>query len=424
MRVLVIGLAVSGRAAASALQSHGETVVGYDARPDAAEGVALDDAHLGEWDRRLLHGVDLVVPSPGVAETSRIMADVLAAGVGVWSELELGARYLEGTPMAAITGTNGKTTVTEIAAAMLVESGVDAAAVGNIGDPISASGGRDALVVEASSFQLRFIDRFEPEAAVIVNFAPDHLDWHPDVAAYGAAKTRIFENMAPDAPVVFDAEDAGAAALVSSSASRRVGVSGSARLTASGRSGERLHLGDAVIAIGDLQRRDPTMLVDLAAAAEAALALGATTEGVAAAAVSYAPGKHRREIVAASGGVTFVDDSKATNPHAALAAIAAYPSVVLIAGGKAKGLDISPLARAESVRHLIAIGEGAADLVAARPDAITAETMDEAVERAIAASHPGDVVLLSPGCASFDMFDSYGHRGEVFATAVRQRVGG
>ncbi len=161
----------------------------------------------------------------------------------------------------------------------------------------------------------------------------------------------------------------------------------------------------------------------MAVAAEGAAALGATPDGVVAAALAYRPGRHRREVVAEAGGVLFVDDSKATNPHAALAAISAYPSVVLIAGGRAKGLDIEPLARAEGVRAVVAIGESAGILAEARSDAVVAADMPEAVERALAAAHPGDVVLLAPGCASFDMFDSYGHRGDMFAAAVRQRVG-
>ena len=425
MTVLVIGLAVSGKAALELLREQGERVVAYDRRPEATVGIDADEVYTGDWDPSFLGGVDLVVPSPGVPETSQVMADVLSSGVPVWSELELGYRRLGGIPLAAITGTNGKTTVTELAAAMLVESGVDAAAVGNIGDPITGRGvaDHDVLVVEASSFQLRFIDSFRPSAAVIVNFAPDHLDWHPDVAAYGAAKSRIFEHMEDDDLLVFDAADPGAAGLVASAVARRVGVTGHERQGGSGPEGPTMYLAGATVSLDDLKRTDSVMLVDLAAAAETARALGATAEGIAAAAVAYQPGRHRREVVARVGGVTFIDDSKATNPHAALAAIGAYPSVVLIAGGRAKGLDIRPLARADSVRGLVAIGESAEELLSERRDAVGAATMGEAVDRAISLSDPGDVVLLAPGCASFDMFDSYGHRGDVFAAAVREKVG-
>ncbi|MEE8497109.1 MAG: UDP-N-acetylmuramoyl-L-alanine--D-glutamate ligase [Acidimicrobiia bacterium] len=425
MTALVIGLAVSGKSAFESLREQGERVVVYDQRPEAAVGIDADEVHTGEWKPGFLRGVDLVVPSPGVPETSHIMADVLSSGVPVWSELELGYRGLGGVPVAAVTGTNGKTTVTELTVAMLVESGVDAAAVGNIGDPITGQGvaDHDVLVVEASSFQLRFIDSFRPTAAVIINFAPDHLDWHPDVAAYGAAKSRIFEHMEQDDLLVFDAADPGAVGLVASARADRVGVTGRQRQGGSGTEGSMMHLAGAAVPLSDLKRTDSVMLVDLAAAAETARAMGATAEGIVTAAVAYQPGRHRREVVAQVGGVTFIDDSKATNPHAALAAIGAYSSVVLIAGGRAKGLDIRPLARADSVRGLVAIGESAEELLSERRDAVGAATMGEAVDRAISLSDPGDVVLLAPGCASFDMFDSYGHRGDIFAAAVREKVG-
>lgn len=424
MRALVIGLAVSGRAAVDLLRGEGHHVTAYDARPEAADGVEADAVHTGGWDSGLLAEVDLVVPSPGIPETAPPVADALRAGTTIWSELELGARRID-APIAAVTGTNGKTTITEITAAMLAGSGIDATAVGNIGDPISgpAAEGHDALVVEASSFQLRFIDRFAPDAAVLVNFAPDHLDWHRDVAAYAAAKARIFENMASGSPVIYDSDDGGAAGIVSASSCRLVGVSGTRRIGRSGPEADRMWLAGATVPLSVLPRRDPAMLVDLAAAAEAAAALGASEEGIATAAASYRSGRHRREVVLTAGGVTWIDDSKATNPHAALAAIESYPSVVLIAGGRAKGLDIRPLARAEHVRAVVAIGESAPELLAERPDAVRAETMDEAVAEAGDLAENGDVVLLAPGCASFDMFDSYGQRGDVFAAAVRRMAG-
>lgn len=426
MRALVIGLAVSGRAAIELLRSDGWDVAAYDARPGAGEGVTADVVRTGLWDRDLLDGVDLVVPSPGVPETASPLVDCLASGVTIWSELELGMRRLGTTPVAAITGTNGKTTITELVSAMLTASGIDAHAIGNIGEPASGPGalGHEVVVVEASSFQLRFIDEFAPDAAVVINFAPDHLDWHVDVAAYAAAKARVFENMSQEAPVLYDADDAGAAGIVSASSSRLVGVSGTRRIGDSGPEGDKMWLAGNRVALADLPRRDPVMLVDLAAAAGVATALGATPAGIVTAALGYSPGRHRREVVLSVDGVTWVDDSKATNPHAALAAIGSYESVVLIAGGRAKGLDIAPLATAEPVRALVAIGESAGTLVSERPGSVIAASMEEAVDRAAEMARAGDVVLLAPGCASFDMFDSYGHRGDVFAAAVRRRVGG
>jgi UDP-N-acetylmuramoylalanine--D-glutamate ligase len=425
MRALVIGLAVSGRAAVELLRSDGYEVVAYDARADALDGVRADIRYSGAWSPEFLDGVDLVVPSPGVAEAAPPLVDAIARRIEIWSELELGTRRFPDVPMAAITGTNGKTTITEITAEMLRRSGIDAAAVGNIGDPVSGAGAvdRGALVVEASSFQLRFIDAFTPDVAVLINFAPDHLDWHPDVAAYAAAKARIFENMDADAPVIYDVDDEGASRIVQASRSRLVGVSGLRRVGSSGPDRTAMWLAGAAVPLADLPRRDPVMLVDLAAAAEAAAALGASDDAIAVTARDFVPGRHRRETVITAGGVTWINDSKATNPHAALAAISAFSSVVLIAGGRAKGLDITPLATAPQVRALVAIGESAPDLLAARPDAIAASSMEEAVDKAAALARAGDVVLLAPGCASFDMFASYGHRGDVFVAAVRQRVG-
>jgi UDP-N-acetylmuramoylalanine--D-glutamate ligase len=421
VNVLVIGLAVSGRAAISLLQSQGHDVVGYDSRP-VDQGIDGFRIHTGAWDPAILHSIDLVVPSPGVPETSPIIASIVESGIPIWSELELGFRAAA-APVVGITGTNGKTTVTEVATEMLIASGIDARAVGNIGEPISTAGRSDVLVVEASSFQLRFIDSFAPDAAAIVNFAPDHLDWHPDVASYRAAKARIFENIGEETPLVFDSDDAGAVGLVSGADARLVGVSAVRAGGASGREGDDLNLAGVKIPLSELPRSEPTLLVDLAVAAELAVAVGGTPDGIESAARTYLPGRHRREVVAEVNGVTFIDDSKATNPHAALAAIAAYPSVVLIAGGLAKGLDVQPLARARTVREMVVIGESAEVLAEARPGSMIAADMDEAVDRAISVARPGDVVLLAPGCASFDMFDSYGHRGDVFAATVREKVG-
>lgn len=422
MTTLVLGLAVSGRAAVSLLSAQGERVIGYDSRLDVATDLPLADVVLGAWDRRLLDDVDLVVTSPGIPETAAPIRDALDSGTAVWSEIELAFRAHSATPVVAVTGTNGKTTVTEMIAAMLSESGSNAIAVGNIGEPFSSVGDHDVMVVEASSFQLRFIDQFAPSAAVITNFAPDHLDWHPDVAAYRSAKARIFENMSPETPLVFDADDPGALDLAAAATAARCAVSG-IRLQSDAVTDGVVHLGGAEVSVEGLARSDAVILVDLGMAAVAASALGATPDGIARAALGYRPGRHRREFVAEIDGVTFVNDSKATNPHAALAAIDSFASVVLIAGGRAKGLDIRPLATATSVHGLVAIGESAPTLIEARPDAVTAATMREAVEQAVSMSRPGDVVLLAPGCASFDMFTSYGHRGDVFADAVRQRVG-
>jgi UDP-N-acetylmuramoylalanine--D-glutamate ligase len=426
MTALVVGAAVSGRAAAALLRADGEKVVVYDLDPAALDGVDADETHGGAWDRRLLDGVDIVVVSPGVPEHAGPIVDALASSLPVWSELELGFRHLA-VPVIAVTGTNGKTTVTEVAAAMLEASGVRATAVGNIGVPISSAVGNssiDVLVVEASSFQLRFTETFHAAAAVLLNVAPDHLDWHGNFDAYMAAKQRILERQIGDDIVVFDADDPGAVLAVAGATARRVPVSGSQRpIRGWGRDGEYMVVGDAVIPTDSLPRADDVMVVDLSAAAAAAMHMGATPAGVSAVATGYHPLHHRREVVGSWGGVSWVDDSKATNPHAALGAIRAYESVVLIAGGRNKGLEVGGITLEPNIRRVIAIGEAAADLAAAGGPVTIAADLEAAVALADQIAVDGDTVLLAPGCASFDMFRSYIDRGERFAASVRRIKG-
>jgi len=423
MTALVLGAAVSGRAASALLRATGEEVVLYDADPAALEDADADRIHGGAWDAALLAGVDLVVTSPGVPEHAAPIQDAIAAGVTLWSELELGFRHLD-APVAAVTGTNGKTTVTGLAARMLQASGLRAAAAGNIGDPLSAAVGQqwDALVVEASSFQLRFVETFHARAAVLLNVAPDHLDWHGSYEDYAAAKARILERQTPDDVVVFDADDPGAASLITAATARRVPVSGAALPAGGwGRHGDRLVLGDLEIPLGDLPRSDAVMLVDIAAAAAAASHMGATADGIREGAIGFTTGPHRRQVVGSWDGVTWVDDSKATNPHSALAAIRDHDSVVLIAGGRNKGLDIGVLPLEPNLRLVVAIGEAAAELAASGGPVKIAGSLEEAVAIADGTARSGDTVLLAPGCASFDMFRSYADRGDRFAELVRSR---
>ncbi|HSG78449.1 MAG TPA: UDP-N-acetylmuramoyl-L-alanine--D-glutamate ligase [Acidimicrobiia bacterium] len=425
MSVLVLGAAVSGAASVRLLESTGADVVVYDADPERASAVAAGRhrAAAGEWDPSVLDGVDLVVASPGIPPHAPPIADALAAGVTVWSEIELGARHLD-CPLVAVTGTNGKTTVTELAAEILRHSGIEAAAVGNIGDALSdaVGGGHDVLVVETAALQLHFIDAFHAGAAVLLNIAPDHLDWFGgSFAAYRAAKMRVFENQTADDVVVFDADDDEAPSAVAAARSRPVPVSGTRRPPGgSGPEGDRLWIADVAVDLGSMVRSDPVFLVDAAAAGVAALHVGATPDGVRSALAAFRPSAHRRELVTEAGGIAWIDDSKATNPHAALAAIGSYPSVVLIAGGRNKDLDLSALGKHPNVRHLIGIGESGPEIVEAAGFGEVAGDMATAVAAAARAARPGDTVLLSPGCASFDMFRSYAHRGEVFAALVRE----
>ena len=346
--MLVLGAAISGTAAARLGRRRGFAVTVFDQRPGAGtellgEGMAVVT---GRWDSDLLNGIDLVVTSPGVPLRSPAITDAMEAGIPVWSELEFAWREIA-IPVVAVTGTNGKTTVTEATAAMLTASGYATAAVGNIGTALSdvVDQPHDLLVIEVSSFQLDLTESFAPQTAVLLNIAPDHLDWHPSLASYTAAKSKIFSRQQSSDLVVFDADDPGATGAVVHAPSRRHPVSGHRRPEGgSGPESGSLHLSTARIALDELPSRDPALLVDLAAAGVAAIDRGARPEAVAEVCRRFRPGAHRRQIVATHQGITYVNDSKATNPHAALAAIRSYPSVVLIAGGLDKGLDISPLA--------------------------------------------------------------------------------
>jgi UDP-N-acetylmuramoylalanine--D-glutamate ligase len=423
MTVLVLGAAVSGEAAARLALTRGEDVVVYDRRELKSPDY---EVRCGDWDPGMLHEVDLVVTSPGFPEHVGPIPDVLRSGIPLVSELEYAITSVD-VPYAAVTGTNGKTTVTSVAADMLQASGISALAAGNIGNALSdlvLGELPDALVIEASSFQLRFIETFHPRAAAILNIAPDHLDWHRDMGEYVAAKQRIFENQTDADTLVFDEDDPGAAGAVVSATATLVPVSGTRR--PEGGSGVE---GDKLIIAGDTFANpglDRAYTVDLVAAGELASRLGADVAGIGSAIEGFRPGTHRRSVVGAWDGVTWINDSKATNPHAAVAAVEAYESVVLIAGGRNKGLDLSPIVAVPSVRRVIGVGEASAELAAATdPDRFSpAADLADAVRIADEVAASGDTVLLAPGCASFDMFDSYAARGDEFKRLVLGRKGG
>ncbi len=425
MRVLVLGAAVSGRAAAGLAQRLGYDVAVYDRRADSVVELGDGhDVHVGDWRTEMLAGVDYVVTSPGFPEHIGPIPDVLDAGLPLVSEMEFAVAQLS-VPYAAVTGTNGKTTVTSVTADMLTASGISAIAAGNIGTALSdiVLDPPDVVVIEASSFQLRFIADFHPLAAAILNIAPDHLDWHRDIDEYIAAKQRIFENQTANDILVFDSDDEGATAAVAPSSARMIPISGS-RLPANG-SG----VDDGTLVIGGVQYPRPELdrayTMDLIAAAELAAHLGASQQGIASTIAEFTPGVHRRTVIGTWNDVTWVNDSKATNPHAAVASVEAFPSVVLIAGGRNKGLDLSPIVAVPSVRKVIGIGEASVELAAAtgRARFVAAQDLEDAVTIAGELAVPGDAVLLAPGCASFDMFKSYAARGDEFARLVLEKQG-
>jgi UDP-N-acetylmuramoylalanine--D-glutamate ligase len=324
-----------------------------------------------------------------------------------------------------VTGTNGKTSTVRATAAMLEASGAKVCAAGNVGTALSdvAQDAWDVIVVEASSFQLRFTETFHPRGAAVLNISPDHLDWHESFDAYVAAKARITANQGPDDLLVYGADDPVALQMAEASRARAVPISG-----------KRVPPGGAGVAAGALRvfgveytppDLGPDFLADLTAAAVLARHGGASDSGIREGIDDFEPGPHRRRTVGVWDGVAWVNDSKATNPDAAAASAAAFSSVILIAGGRNKGLDLSPLAGIPSVRHVIAMGESADDIVAlVGPGVVSrAASLDDAIALADDLASAGDTVLLAPGCASFDMFDSYAERGDAFTGIVLARKG-
>ncbi|MCP3975359.1 MAG: UDP-N-acetylmuramoyl-L-alanine--D-glutamate ligase [bacterium] len=422
-RTLILGAAVSGLAAMRLAQRLGHEVTVYDRHEPAVADLDESVAAVGgKWDRRLLAEIDLVVTSPGIPQGAAPIVDSLAADVDFVSEMEFGFRNLDAR-CVAITGTNGKTTVTTATADILTASGVDAVAAGNIGLALSdvAGSDHDVVVVEASSFQLQFIDTFHPQAAAILNVAPDHLDWHGSSEAYTAAKRRIGERQEAADIMVYDVDDEGAVAAVVDLPATLVPISGHRRPAGgNGPVGQDLFVGEAKLRRPSL---DAAFTMDLTAAATLAARMGASADAMDRVIEGFTPVEHRRTVVGEWGGVSWINDSKATNPHAAVAAARAYPSVVLIAGGRNKGLDLGPLARVETVRAVIGLGEAGGELAAATPAERfhSAESLEHAIELADELAGPGDTVLLAPGCASFDMFHDYNERGRIFTDLVTRR---
>ena len=438
VRAVVVGYGTSGRAAARALAGRGASVVVSEAR-DAADLLDADppgdpgslsgavELRAGGHRPEHLDGADLVVVSPGVPPTAPVVGWARERGLPVWGELELGARIAR-APYLAVTGTNGKSTTVELLAEILRAAGLRARACGNVGYPFPEAAGEDldALVVEASSFQLAFHETFRPRVSVLLNVAPDHLDWHGSFEAYAGAKARVHAAQGEGDVHVGNAEDAGAAAISREAPCEvrwfragpplegEVGVEDGAVVARI--DGRRLPLGSPNLA--------GALLADAAAAAAAALAFGVDAAAIGAGLASFRALPHRGEEVARAGIVRFLDDSKATNVHAALAALAGRRQTVLIAGGLAKGVELSALAdAAPSLAAVVAIGEAAAALEEAfdgRGVVVRrAGSMEEAVEAAWEEAHPGEVVLLAPACASMDMFRDYADRGERFAAAAR-----
>jgi UDP-N-acetylmuramoylalanine--D-glutamate ligase len=441
MRVLVVGLASTGAAVVEYTRAAGHDVVviedepgpgaAYALRRDraVADGALVIERPTAEDARAQAGASDLVVPSPGVRPDHPALVAAHDAGVPVRAEIDLAAARLrarvDAPRLIAVTGTNGKTTVTTLVDEMLREAGIPSAAAGNIGRPLLEAAGDDVAVVvaEVSSFQLAFTtDAFAPDVAVLLNVAEDHLDWHGSVEAYARAKAELFRHQGERGVLVVNRDDPVAARLAAGAPGRVVGfgvgvpAAGDFGVTGTDLVGPSGVLGP-VPGSGA-----PHDAANALAAAAAATEVGADVAAVARALAGFGGLAHRVQLVGERNGVRYYDDSKATNPHATAGALTGFDHAVLIAGGRNKALDLTALrGHAPRLRAVVAIGESADEVEAVFSGAVPvvhAATMRAAVQLATAHARPGDAVLLSPACASFDWYDSYAARGDDFAREV------
>ena len=423
---LVVGFGIANRAVAAALVRRGHAVcaiddrAGDDVRAAAADlGIELvaQPAELEPF----VAAADLVVPTPGLPERHPVFAAAAAAGVPLASEFDLAAVW-DDRPVVTITGTNGKTTSVELAVAALAAGGRTGVAAGNTDIPLVTAiddPSIDVFVVEASSFRLATAHRFRPTVGTWLNFAPDHLDVHRDLDSYEAAKARVFELVAPDGTVVANAADPVVMRNVPSGANSVTFGDGGNYHAADG---ELVGPDGAFGATASLWRDLPHDIENTLAVAASLAPVGIAPATVVRAAASFTGLAHRISPVGEIDGETYFDDSKATSPHATVSAVRGFERIVLIAGGRNKGLDLSSMAEiASHLEAVVAIGEAAEEIDAAfsaHVPVVPAGDMDDAVAAARTLSAGRVPVLLSPGCASFDWYSSYGERGDDFARAV------
>jgi len=480
LRVAVLGLSVTGFSAADTLAELGATVlvVTESASEEYARLLPVIGAELHVGPLQAVppqladFAPDVVVASPGFPPHHPVIAWTQQQGIALWGDVELAWRVrdkvlrADGTPAdwVLVTGTNGKTTTTQLTASMLVAAGLRAAPCGNIGVPVLDAvrdpGGFDVLVVELSSHQLWYLglqqegpDPVSPLASVCLNLADDHLEWHGSFEAYRDAKAHVYAHTRvacvynkSDAATMHMVEDAdvveGARAI-----GFDLGVPGPSDLgVVDGILVDRAYLADRrtsareLTTLAELRERGlgaPHIVANILAAAGLALALDIEPAAVREALRGFRLDPHRIEVVAVADGITWVDDSKATNPHAAASSLAAYPGAVWVVGGLLKGVDITDLVadRGAGVRAAIVIGVDREPIVTAFArhaptvpviEIVAGDTEDvmaQVVERAAEVARDGDVVLLAPAAASFDQFSSYADRGKRFADAVAQRTG-
>ncbi|MCW2831953.1 MAG: UDP-N-acetylmuramoyl-L-alanine--D-glutamate ligase [Aeromicrobium sp.] len=467
VRAAVGGLGVSGFAAADTLQHLGADVIAVDDGDSDAlrdKATLLEilgvDVRIGQGSADVLpDDVDLVVTSPGWSPSTPLLAAAAARGIPIWGEVELAWRLRgEGAaPWLAVTGTNGKTTTVQMLESILRADGLSALAVGNVGTPVLEAVMNpepfDVLAVELSSYQLHWSSSISVQAGAVLNIAPDHLDWHGGLDAYAADKGRIYQNA--QVACVYNVQDPATERLVEAAdviegcraigftlgipATGMIGLVDDAiadRAFVAGRVSSAAELG-SIHDIG-LTARDgveavpaPHVVADALAAAALARAHGVSARAVRDGLRGFTPDAHRIAEVAVIDGVRWIDDSKATNPHAATASLRGFDSVVWVAGGLAKGatFDDVVLAARDRLRGVVLIGADrslvadalrrhAPDVPVVEVDTGETDPMDRVVEVASSLARPGDTVLLAPGCASMDQFRNYGARGDSFAASV------
>jgi UDP-N-acetylmuramoylalanine--D-glutamate ligase len=445
-KILVVGLGRSGVSVCDILRKHECEVTATDSRQGSElslearsmeeKGITLA---LGGHDAAVLEGKELVVLSPGVPRSIELIRTALESEIPVVSEIEI-ASELARAPLVAVTGTNGKSTAVTLLGEMFTNAGFETAVAGNIGLPLSAvveavaPGG--VIVVEVSSFQLESIQKFHARVGVLLNITPDHLDRYDGMDDYIDAKARIFSNLTSTDFAVVNVDDPSVEPLAAHLAARRLGFSFSERKVKNGafmrggafwlkKAGREFEIARET----EVALKGPHNFSNILACICASDAMGVTPEQMRRPLEEFKGLEHRLEEVAEIDGVSFVNDSKATNVDALKYALLSFDNpVVLVAGGRDKGGDFEPLRRIvkERVKELVLIGEAAEKMSAAWPEtrARNAGSMEKAVETAFKLAEPGETVLLAPGCASFDMFKDFEDRGSAFRAAVLSLVHG
>jgi UDP-N-acetylmuramoylalanine--D-glutamate ligase len=438
-RVLVIGLARTGIASALFCAERGAVVTATDMRSadELGECVSkLRDAGVrlqpGGSSDAILHGQELVVPSPGVPADSPLVIKARELKITVWSEIELASRFLHGR-LIGITGSNGKTTTTSLVDHILRHAGISTVLAGNIGTPLIAqvkeTSGTTITVAELSSFQLELIATFRPDISVLLNLTADHLDRHKTFSAYAAAKARIFENQTEEDAAIVNLDDTASRGIAPSRPqvfwfSRKTNIEQGAFVKNGKIAFRRNGQEEEILNCEEIPLPGAHNLENVLAGTIAARLAGAQCAEIAKAIRSFAGVEHRIEFVTETDGVRYYNDSKATNVDATVKALEAFPGrIMVILGGKDKDSDYTQLRSALREKAILALLIGsAADKIAEQIEGSVAirhsGTLENAVAFAAQAAHNGDIVLLAPACASFDQFQNYEHRGRVFKELV------